>query len=152
MPAPELYRHTLATIAYRFQKSVRNAKPDYPVFEAGEGVRKPIDILHHMRLVLEYAKAIFTQQERLKPNRLTWEEEINHFHDLLEELDESLVNLEIEESILKKALQGPLSDVLTHIGQLATLRRLSGDPISGESYVKANIQVQNLGKDQPLQS
>lgn len=152
MAVPELYRHTLATIAYRFQKAIQNAKPEYPFFEAGEGVRKPIDILHHMRLVLEYAKAIYTKQERLKPNRLTWEEEINHFHSLLNELDHALVNLEIEEEILKKALQGPLSDVLTHIGQLATLRRLSGDPVSGESFVKANIQIQNLGKDQPLQN
>ena len=152
MPAPDLYRHILAAIAYRFQKAVRGAAPDYPGFEAGAGVRRPVEIVNHMTSVLEFARAMLTGTDRLKPDPKPWAEEIDRFHDLLATLDELLKKKSYEETTLKKVLQGPLSDVLTHIGQLATLRRLSGDPLPGESYVKANIQTGKTGKDQELQS
>lgn len=150
--ALDLYRHTLAATAYRFQKAVYGAKSNYPEFEAGHGVRKPIDIIHHMTMVLEYAKAILTDSERQRPERLNWQEEIDRFHLVLANLDQILINGDFELSLLKKVLQGPLSDVLTHVGQLATLRRLSGDPIPGESYVKAIIETGKVDKEQPIKS
>lgn len=146
----DLYRHTLAATAYRFQKAVYGAKANYPEFEVGQGVRKPIDIIHHMTMVLEYAKSMLTDTERQRPDRLNWQGEIDRFHLTLADLDQILINRNFELSVLKKVLQGPLSDVLTHVGQLATLRRLSGDPIPGESYVKATIETGKVDKDQPI--
>ena len=40
---------------------------------------------------------------------------------------------------LERLMQGPISDALTHVGQLATLRRLAGAPIKSENYFKAAI-------------
>ncbi len=38
---------------------------------------------------------------------------------------------------------------MTHAGQLALLRRLSGSPIPPENFVFARISAENLGPDQP---
>jgi hypothetical protein len=40
------------------------------------------------------------------------------------------------------------SDSLTHIGQLAMLRRLAGCPIKGENYFKAEIAAGRVGFEQ----
>ena len=47
-PKRELLRHTLATLAYRGGKAVRNAPVEFADFHAGEGVRTPGQILAHM--------------------------------------------------------------------------------------------------------
>jgi hypothetical protein len=38
---------------------------------------------------------------------------------------------------------------MTHTGQLALLRRLFGAPVPPEDFIKADIDPQNLGPDQP---
>ena len=44
--------------------------------------------------------------------------------------------------------QGGLADALTHTGQLAMLRRLSGHKMNGESYNRAAIVIGRVGLDQ----
>lgn len=39
----------------------------------------------------------------------------------------------------EKLFQAPVADSLTHIGQIAMLRRLAGCPIRGENYFRAEI-------------
>ena len=34
----------------------------------------------------------------------------------------------------EKLFQGPVADALTHVGQIAMMRRLAGAPIKGENY------------------
>jgi hypothetical protein len=41
-----------------------------------------------------------------------------------------------------------LADALTHVGQVAMLRRLAGAPIRGENYYKADIATGRVGKAQ----
>jgi hypothetical protein len=41
-----------------------------------------------------------------------------------------------------------MADALTHVGQLAMLRRLAGVPIAGENYSVAKITVGTVGADQ----
>ena len=48
----------------------------------------------------------------------------------------------------EQLFQGPIADALTHIGQLAMLRRLSGAPIRGENYYKAEIVSGRVGAEQ----
>jgi hypothetical protein len=47
-------------------------------------------------------------------------------------------------------LQGPLADAMTHVGQLAFLRRLYGSPIPSENFIFASIDATNLTSDQAL--
>jgi hypothetical protein len=49
---------------------------------------------------------------------------------------------------VEKLFQGPVADALTHIGQIALLRRLAGAPVRAENYFKADIAAGRVGPDQ----
>ena len=49
---------------------------------------------------------------------------------------------------IETLFQGPISDVLTHIGQLAMLRRLAGFPVRGEVMIIADVEIGRVGRDQ----
>jgi hypothetical protein len=48
----------------------------------------------------------------------------------------------------EKLFQGPIADALTHVGQIAMLRRMAGVPMKGENYFVAEITVGRVGADQ----
>ena len=47
-----------------------------------------------------------------------------------------------------KLFQGPVADALTHVGQIALLRRLAGGAVRGENYFKAEVAVGRVGAEQ----
>ena len=53
------------------------------------------------------------------------------------------MNVRVEE-----LFQGPIADALTHVGQLTLLRRLSGSPVRGENYLRAEIAAGRVGPEQ----
>jgi hypothetical protein len=78
-----------------------------------------------------------------------WAEENHRFFEGLQAFDSFIgSDAEIHASI-ERLMQGPVADALTHVGQLAMLRRLSGSPIRGESFFDAAIVVGQVGADQP---
>ncbi|MFY9647141.1 MAG: hypothetical protein WAK29_18325, partial [Terriglobales bacterium] len=52
------------------------------------------------------------------------------------------------EASAEKLFQGPIADALTHVGQIAMLRRMAGVPMQGENYFVAEITVGRVGADQ----
>jgi hypothetical protein len=48
----------------------------------------------------------------------------------------------------ERLFQGPIADALTHVGQIAMLRRLAGVAITGENYYVAEIAVGRCGAEQ----
>lgn len=48
----------------------------------------------------------------------------------------------------EKLFQGPIADALTHVGQIAMLRRFAGDPMRGENYFVAEITIGRVSTDQ----
>jgi hypothetical protein len=143
----DLLRHFLAALAYRCRKVVLGAPKDFGDFDAGHGVRKPSEILSHMSGVLIHAHSFLAPSENIRMPLGTWEEEVERFFRILSELDKSLEsgmqwNGRTEEQIL----QGPLADAMTHIGQLAMLRRMASSPIAKESFDEAAIRP---GDDSP---
>ena len=50
---------------------------------------------------------------------------------------------------LEAIVQGPISDAMTHAGQLALLRRLAGHPVEPENFIAAQIDPDVVGADQP---
>ncbi len=70
----------------------------------------------------------------------TWEAEIARFYEEIDKLDRCLLSGPPErEHAVETLIQGPLSDALTHVGQLSMLRRISGDPLPPENFAKADI-------------
>lgn len=49
----------------------------------------------------------------------------------------------------RQFFQGPLSDAMTHAGQLAMLRRLVGSPVPSENFIFAEISSDNVTANQP---
>ena len=79
---------------------------------------------------------------------LGWERDINRFFVALAAFDDFLAS-EAPLSVSEEQLfQGPIADALTHVGQLAMLRRMAGAPIRGENYFKAKIETGRVGSDQ----
>ena len=48
----------------------------------------------------------------------------------------------------EKLFQGPIADALTHVGQLAMLRRMASCPIRGENYYVAEIASGRVSPEQ----
>jgi hypothetical protein len=48
----------------------------------------------------------------------------------------------------EKIFQGAIADALTHVGQIAMLRRIAGAPVRGENYSRAEITAGRVGAEQ----
>lgn len=139
----EYLRHTLATINYRFQKSVKDAQEGFGEFSLGKDSRTPSEIINHMYYVLKATSVFVAEERQLKevPELLPLEGEVNRFNNEINNLSSILAKTELPINYAKKLLQGPLSDMLTHIGQIAMLSRIHGTPIVGEDFSAATIHI-----------
>ena len=148
-PTRELLRHTLATLAYRSGKAVRHAPEDFAAFQAGEGVRTPGQILAHMGDLFDWALSIAVGQQKWQDSKpLPWGQEVERFFAALKRFDDFLASTEPVQVPLEKLFQGPVADALSHIGQIAILRRMARAPVKGENYYVADIQAGRVGADQ----
>ena len=149
-----LLQHFLAALAYRTQKALRDAPPDFSEFNAGNKVRTPHELVWHMTGLMGYARTYFhggvfgpAEAPRLDSFRA----EVERFHSVLTQLSRDFANMNLNARISdQQFLQGPLADAMTHAGQLAMLRRLHGQPVPSENFIFAKINTDNLGSTQPL--
>lgn len=144
----DVLRHFLAAIAYRTQKALRGAPVGFADFRADVGVRTPHELLRHMSDVLGYARTTFTGGTWRARSLPTFAEEIERFHEILEDLGRLVAETPFGGATPPQLLQGPLADVMTHAGQLAMLRRLEGSPVPPENFIVAEVDPDNLGSDQ----
>ena len=146
----QLLQHFLAALAYRTQKALRGAPAQFADFRAGTHVRTPHELVWHMSGVIGYARTMLHGGRFVPPRLATFEAEIARFHDTLAALREDFANATLTAPISdEQFLQGPLSDAMTHAGQLAILRRIAGSPVASENFIFAAIRVDNVGADQP---
>jgi hypothetical protein len=149
-PTRDFLRHTLATIAYRAAKSERDAPAAYAAFKLGHGARTPEQVLAHMGDLFDWALGLVQGKSDYKQSTpLPWRKEVARFHASLEALDAYLASDAPLAISAEKLFQGPIADALTHIGQLAVMRRLVDAPVRGESYPNADIVAGRLGTEQP---
>ena len=148
-PKRELLRHTLATLAYRGGKAVRNAPAGFAEFHAAEGVRAPGQILAHVGDLLDWALSIAMGKQAWHDSKpLAWENEVERFFATLKSFDDFLASGEPLQASAEKLFQGPIADALTHVGQISILRRITGSPVKGESYYEAEIASGRVGPEQ----
>ena len=142
----ELLRHFLAVLAYRTQKAMRSAPSDFLDFPAGNGVRTPRELLDHMAGLMDYTASSLTETQ---PS-VEVEDPVTRFHEGLRHVSDALRDADLDPDTARRLLQGPLADAMTHVGQLAMLRRLAVSPIARESFYEADITRDNTGPDQPI--
>src|SRR5579863_5317456 len=146
-----LLHHFLAALAYRTQKALRGAPPEFATFRAAPEVRTPHELIRHMDSVLGYSRTFFIGGSYRAPEFRDFRAAVAHFHETLADVAHHIeLGTELREVTPEALLHGPFSDAMAHAGQLALLRRLSGSPVPPENFVFADINAANLGPDQPL--
>ena len=142
----QLLRHSLSTIAYRFQSSVHEAGESFGDFDPGHDSRTPGEIITHMTHLLRASGSMIRKgafsSERLET--LSLKAEIDRFNKQLKVLDSIFKETDLSEKAANRLLQGPIADILTHIGQLALMRRLNGNPTGVSGFSKAPISIGEL--------
>ena len=149
-PATRLFlRHALATLAYRAGKTVRGTPEAFGQYRASPDSPSCVEILAHMGDLMDWVLWMVKGEPKwTTATPLPWEQEIARFYASLKALDDHLAS---GAPILwepGRVYQGGIADALTHTGQLAMLRRLSGFKMKGESYARADIVVGRIGLDQ----
>lgn len=144
-----LLRHTLATVAYRGGKAVRNVPAGFESFRAAEGSRSAGEVLAHIGDLFDWAVSMIHGKQAWHESKpLPWEQEVARFFSALNAFDQALdqtAELPVSQEVL---FQGPVADALTHIGQISLLRRLAAGPVKAENYAQAQIAVGRVGPDQ----
>ena len=147
--ARPLLRHTLATLAYRCGKTLRNAPAGFADFQAGSGTRTPVEILAHIGDLMDWGVSMSNGERKWKASKpLSWDEEVNRFFAAVKRFDDYLASDAPLESSPENLFQGPVADAFTHCGQIGILRRMAGGPVKGENYFVADIQTGRLGAEQ----
>jgi len=144
-PGRGLLRHTVATLAYRGGKVLCGAPAGFAEFQVSEKTRTPGQLLAHIGDLLDWALALSKGAET--PS-LPWDQGVQRCFTALEALDAYLASDQPLGCSLDKLFQGPIADALSHVGQLAMLRRLAGAPVQAENYFLAGITTGRVGRDQ----
>ena len=149
-PARKLLRHTIATVAYRGGKALRGAPRSFASFQSVNNARTPGKILAHMCDLFDWALSIASGNAAWYDSApLPWDAQVDRFFAVLKKFDDYLASGEPLDAPVEKLFQGPIADAITHIGQLAMLRRLASSPVRGENYFVADIAAGQVGPEQP---
>lgn len=148
--ARQFLRHTLATLAYRAAKVLRDAPEEFAPLKIADTSRTPCAILGHISDLMEWALSMARGSESWRDSPPGgWAEEAQRFFATIGKLDEYLASGARLGCPSERLFQGPIADALTHVGQIAMLRRVAGSPVRGENYFKADIALGRVGAEQP---
>lgn len=148
-PKRDLLRHTVATLAYRGGKAVRDAPAGFADFRGCATGRSVGQVLAHVGDLLDWALSIAAGKQAWRNSEpLSWDKESARFFNALKSFDDYLASPGPLNVPAEKLFQGPVADALTHVGQIAMLRRMAGAPVKGENYFVADIAAGRLGAEQ----
>ena len=101
-------RHTLATLAYRGAKAIRNAGPSFADYSCGETSRTPVRILAHIGDLMDWALTMSEGRREWKDSLpLPWEKECERFFAALKKFDDYLASEKPLASLRRKIVSGP---------------------------------------------
>ena len=144
-----MLRHALATIAYRASKAMRGAGEEFGRFRATETCRTPNELVAHLGDLMDWSLTQAKGAPKWHPAPvLDWVEGKARFFAALKTFDDFLASDAPVQFPAEKLLQGPIADALTHVGQIAMLRRIAGVPVKAENMVIAEITEGRVGEEQ----
>ena len=149
MTPASLVRHTLATLAYRLGKVLRDTPESFGKYPDNGDERTAGRVLAHIGDLMDWALTLVEGHVTWKDSEpLPWSQEIARFHRVIGALDARIATDGLGEAPAERLFQGPIADALTHTGQLAMMRRLAGIRMKGENYYKAEISAGRVGAEQ----
>src|SRR5215813_8553761 len=145
-----MLRHTVATLAYRAGKVLRGAPAEFSDF-GGAAPQTPGRLLAHLCDLFDWALKLADGVHEWKMSPIgPWDSDVARFFAGLEAFDRRLANGTPLGCDPGQLFQGPIADALSHVGQIAMLRRLAGVPIKGENYFVASVSAGRVGLDQAV--
>lgn len=140
--AKELFRHTLATLAYRGGKAFRGVPDGFSDLRIAPGSRTAGEVLAHIGDLLDWALIMARDKHVWHESAAqAWERDVERFFTALAAFDAYIAGDGPLMAPLDRLFQGPVADALTHVGQIAMMRRLAEAPLKGENYFKADIKL-----------
>jgi hypothetical protein len=140
-PTRNFLRHAVAALAYRAARACENAPSGFGSVRASASTRTAGEILAHMGDLFAWAATHARGSPVWKvATPLPWDEEVARFFSEVGKFDTVLAGETPLACPAERLLQGPIADALTHVGQLAMLRRVAGSPMLGENYYKADVE------------
>ncbi|MCA8915800.1 MAG: hypothetical protein KDB90_10350 [Planctomycetes bacterium] len=139
-------RHFLATLNYRLRGAVRGAPDTFYTYLPSGDCRNAVELLHHINDLLRFVVRAFDKGSMVPVSPREPQAELDTFAKLLKLVDDHVGKTELRGDVngrqltLEVLLQGPLADAMTHVGQLAMLRRQSGSPIDYQNFMLADIK------------
>ncbi|MFK8006244.1 MAG: DinB family protein [Saprospiraceae bacterium] len=133
----------IVAIGFRYQTATKGLTQNEIQFRPVEGSMNMLELLDHIYKVLTWGYKAFDKNVKLKTPTNTFDDYrkktlqvCESFKNRLEEMSDE--ELEQTEVYLKRIdttfsfwylINGPISDVLTHIGQINSWRRIAGNPV-----------------------
>jgi hypothetical protein len=125
----------LAGLGFRFYWATEGLTEETFAFRPCKGARSVGETVEHVWDLLNWIARSIGPTRKTKPNeaRLLREdvlELISIIEDSFSKMDnKKLAKLQIHKQSFWHIINGPLSDALTHIGQIATMRRIVGSRV-----------------------
>jgi hypothetical protein len=147
MSERETIRHFLATLNYRLRGAVRGAPPSFYTFMPPADGWGATELLHHINDLLRFVARAFDKGSIVPIAQREAQAELDTFTKLLKLVDDHVQKTELTGEVKGRKLslnvlfQGPLSDAMTHVGQLAMLRRQAGSPVEPGNFMLAKIEA-----------
>lgn len=142
-------RHTLATLAYRAEKVLRDPPDGFSDVRMSPASRTPLETLGHMGDLMAWGEQMARGVYRWDPVAPAgWVETVDRFFGQLAAFDAALSDASQVPLPGDVIFQGPVADALTHVGQLALVRGTVAAPVRPESYARADIRVGRVGREQ----
>ncbi len=126
----------LAAMGFRFYWATEELTEETYAFQPCDGARSIGETVEHIWDLLSWIYRALDPTGKAKPSGAKQLREgalelIAILEERFSTMDtEELADIEMLNQPFWPVLNGPLSDVLTHIGQIATLRRIAGSPVA----------------------
>ena len=147
--ARQLLRHTVATLAYRAEKVLRDVPEGFADFKLSPVSRTALEILAHLADLMEWGERFTHGDKSWQPGgAASWHDARDRFFRGLAALDAALVTTADNSAPPEVIFQGPIADALTHVGQLSMMRGAAGLSVRPESYARAEIRAGRVGAEQ----
>jgi hypothetical protein len=147
--ARRFLRHTIATLAYRAEKVLRDVPDGFAELRVSPASRTALETLGHMCDLMGWGERMARGTYHWDPAPPgAWNDTVERFFTMLAALDAALAEAPPVTFTAEVIFQGPVADALTHVGQLAMMRGTMAAPVRPESYAKADISIGRVGRDQ----
>jgi hypothetical protein len=145
----ELLRHTVATLAYRSEKVLRDVPAGFDAMRLSPSSRSALEIVSHLGDLMDWGERMARGEYLWEPRPSSeWVAACDRFFRSVKALDEAIGQGSLDKYPVEMIFQGPIADAFTHIGQLSIMRGVAGGTVRPESYAKAEIQAGRVGRDQ----